>query len=67
MNSLKHKNYTNENTLTKSPWHNWLIRCIPELIKNMVGSVQDKIMSLFKSNTTKNFSKPTRVNNMYGG
>ena len=30
-------------------------------------SVKDKVMSLFKTNTTKNYSKPTRVNKMYGG
>ena len=31
----------------------------------MVGSVKDKIMA-FKKNATKNYSKLTRVNNVYG-
>ena len=33
----------------------------------MVGGVNDKIMSLFKTNTSKEFSKTTRVSNVYGG
>ena len=33
----------------------------------MVGSVKDKIMSLFKTNTTKNYIKPARISNVYGG
>ena len=33
----------------------------------MMGLVKDKIMSLFKANTIKNYSKPTPFNNMYGG
>ena len=32
----------------------------------MVG-VKGKIMSLFKTSTTKNYSKPTHVKNVYGG
>ena len=32
-----------------------------------MGSVEDNIMSLFKTNTTEDFSKPTSVNNVYGG
>ena len=32
-----------------------------------MGGVNDKIMSLFKTNTTKEFSKTTRVSNVYGG
>ena len=35
-----------------------------KLIKRTVGSVQDKIMSPFKTNTTMNYSKQTRVSNM---
>ena len=33
----------------------------------MVGVVKDKIMNLFKTNTAQDYSKPTRVNNVYGG
>ena len=32
-----------------------------------VGGVKDKIVSLFKTNTTQNYSKPTRVKNVYKG
>ena len=32
----------------------------------MVGSVRDKIISLFKTNTIKNYDKPTYVSNVYG-
>ena len=33
----------------------------------MVGNVKDKIISLFKTNTTKDYTEPTHVNNVYGG
>ena len=32
----------------------------------MVGCAKDKIMYSFKTNTTNNYSKPIRVNNVYG-
>ena len=38
----------------KTPWYNWLIT---RGCKKMKGGVKDKIMSLFKTNTTKNYSK----------
>ena len=31
-----------------------------------MGGIKDKIMSLFKVNTTKNYMKPTCVNNVHG-
>ena len=31
----------------------------------MAGDAKDKIMILFKTNTTENYIKPTRVNNVY--
>ena len=37
MNSLKHQNYNNENTSAKNPWCDWLIKCIPELVKKYGG------------------------------
>ena len=66
MNCLRHQNYKNENTETKKPLYDWLINYILELIKENGAGVKDKIMSLVKINTTENYSKPTRVNNMYG-
>ena len=32
-----------------------------------MGGVEDKTMTRFKTNTTENYSKPTRVNNVYRG
>ena len=32
-----------------------------------MGDIKDKIMSLLKTNTTKDYSKSTRVNNVHGG
>ena len=53
--------------LTKNIWYNWLINCIPEPIKKTAGGAKDKIMILFKTNTDKDYSKPKRFNNLYGG
>ena len=65
MNRFRHQNYKNEITKKRNPWYNWLINYIPELIKNeMVGSVKDKIMSLFKINSTKIYRKPVHVKNV---
>ena len=33
----------------------------------MVGDIRDKITSPFKTITTRNYSKPTHVNNVHGG
>ena len=37
----------------KSTWYGWLINYIPEPIRKSVGGFKDKIVSLFKKNTTK--------------
>ena len=63
---MRNQNYKNKNTETKYPCYYWLICYISEIVK-MVGSVKDKIMSLFKTNTTKNYIKPARISNVYGG
>ena len=39
----------------KNPWYDWLIDYIPESIKRCVGVFKDKIVSLFKTNTSKKF------------
>ena len=67
MNSFRHQNYKKGNTETENSWYNWLINYIPEIIKKM-GSVEDKIISFCKANTTENYSKPTHVhvNSVYG-
>ena len=44
----------------KRLWYDWLINYILKL-KTMVVGVKDIIMSLFKTNTTKNCSERTRV------
>ena len=42
----------------KSNWYNWLINYIPKPIRKTVGRFQDKVVSLFKTNT-QNYSKQT--------
>ena len=37
----------------KNTWYDWLINYIPEPIRKSVGGFKDKIVSLFKTNTTK--------------
>ena len=45
-----------------------LINCLYSRdCKKTIGGVKDKIMSLFKTNTTKDYSKPTRFKNAYRG
>ena len=34
-------------------WHNWLFNYIPDLIRKSVDGFKDKIVSIFKTNTTK--------------
>ena len=64
MNSLRHQSCKNENTSTKSPWNDWLMNYIPELVKKTVGGVKDKSTSLFKLNTAEYYGKPSCVNNV---
>ena len=63
---LRHQNYKNENFERKNLWRDWLITQIPKLIRKMVGGVKGKIISLFKTNTTKNYSELARDNNVFG-
>ena len=37
----------------KNAWYDWLINYIVEPIRNSVGGLKDKIVSLFKTNTPK--------------
>ena len=32
-----------------------------------MGGVKEKLMSLFKTTTSKDYNKPTNINNLYGG
>ena len=68
---MTHQNYENENTPTKNCSYDWLINYIAKLIKRTVDGIKDKILkhllSLFKTNITKSYSKPTRARNVYGG
>ena len=52
MNHLKYQNYKNENTETKKPLYDELLNYTPELIKKVDG-IKEKIMTHFKTNTTK--------------
>ena len=37
----------------KNPWYDWLTNCIPEPIRKSVGCFKDKVITLFKTNTSK--------------
>ena len=65
IDNLEQKEMIKKRLLPKNTWCDWLSNYIPELIKT-VGGAEGKIMSLFKSNTIKNYRKPTRVKNVYG-
>ena len=67
MSSLKDQNYENENALTKNPWYDCLMNYIPKHVKQTLCNVKYKIMSLFKTSTAENCTKPVRVNNAYRG
>ena len=54
-------------SFAKSTRYDWLVNYIPEPIKKTLGNAKDKIMSLFKTNTTEDCIKPTRVSNVYRG
>ena len=67
MDKFEQTEMMKKRSLTKNTWNNWhncLINCIPEPIKKRDG-VKGKIMSVFKVNITQDYSKPTRVRNMY--
>ena len=42
-----------------STWYDWLINYITEPIRKTVGSFKGKVVSLFKTNTSENYSKQT--------
>ena len=55
MTSLRHQNYRNENNHTNEITKN---TC---MIKKTVAGFKHKIMSLFKTNTKKDYSKPRKL------
>ena len=68
MNSLRDQNYKNKNTEKKIIGiYHCLTNYVPGIVKNTMGCFKDKIMTLLKTNTTDNYSKPTRAKNMYKG
>ena len=58
--NFEQKEMTKKKPLIKSTWYNWLISYISERKKPVAGA-KDKIMSFFKINTTKDYSKPKRI------
>ena len=60
MGKYEEKKMMKKRQFVKNTWHYWLIHHTSEPIK-MVGA-KEKIMSLFKTNTTKDHYKPARVN-----
>ena len=61
MDKFEQKEMMKKRPLIKNTWNDWLISYIPEPMK------KDKIMSLFKTNTTKDYSTPTRIKNEHDG
>ena len=45
--------------------YDWLINYIPEPINKTMSGGKGRIMSLFKTNIIKSYSKPKRVENVY--
>ena len=41
----------------KNTWCDWLINYVPKPKRKFVGSFKDKVVSLFKTNTSKDFGK----------
>ena len=60
MDKFEKKVITKKKSFSKNTWHD----CYNSPIT--VGGITDKGMSLFETNTTKNYSKPKRVKNVYG-
>ena len=60
MDKFEKKGITKKKSFAKNTWHD----CYNSPIT--VGGITDKGMSLFETNTTKNYSKPKRVKNVYG-
>ena len=59
MEKFAQKEMMKKRPVLKSTWHDcydWLLNYISESIKK-VGGIKDKIMSLFKTNTTKNYGE----------
>ena len=48
-------------------WYDWLVNYILDAINKTMGGVKDKIMRLFKINTTRDYSEAASVKNMDGG
>ena len=57
MDKFEQKEMMKKRPLTKKTWYNWLI--------NYISNPKDKFMSLFKRNTTKNYSKTSTYQNVY--
>ena len=65
MDKFEEKEIPKKRTVAKDNLYDW--RIDSRAHKKTVGSVKDKIMSLFKTNTTKEYSKSTLAKNVYGG
>ena len=69
MDKFEENELTKNNTLAKIiwyDWYDWLINYIHESIKT-VGGVKDTIISLFKKNIAKDYSKVKCIKNLCGG
>ena len=66
MDKFEEKETMRKKQLAKNTWYNWLINFILELIKKRWVMLKIKL-SIFKRNATRDYNKPTRVTNVYGG
>ena len=58
---MENSSYKNENIETKqlNSWYDWLIICIPNMIRKIVNDFKNKVVSPFKINTPKDYGKKT--------
>ena len=61
MYKFKQKEIKKKRPITNT-WYDWLIIYISEPIRKTVSSFKDKVVSIFKTNTPKDYGKQT----MYG-
>ena len=66
MKKFEEKEMTKKRPLAKITWYDCYVWLINYVLEPIVGGVIDKTMRIFKTNTNKDYSKPKRVNNVYG-
>ena len=67
MDKSEQRENMTKRSVTKNTWLQLVNYSYLQKKKKSLGHVKDKIISLFKINTTKDHSKPTSSKNLYGG